>query len=99
MLDASSFVGLFVVHSSILNPGKAVYVPAHTSVGKNEEVKDGSEVWMEADLRSEERKKRTLHWFVDGRQQKIFLSNLPQSIQFGVCILFLIISLLLISTK
>ena len=41
---------------------------------------------MEADLRSEERSKRTLHWFVDGRQQTIFLSNLPATIQFGVCI-------------
>ena len=67
-------------------PGDAVYVPANNSVGKNEEVRDGSEVWMEADLRSEERSKRTLHWFVDGRQQKIFLSNLPAAIQFGVCI-------------
>ena len=75
--------------NSFLNPGDAVYVSGSSSVGKNEEVKGGSEVWMEADLRSEERRKRTLHWFVDGRQQRIFLSNLPPTIQFGVCILFI----------
>ena len=91
MLDSSSFVGTvsFPFTVSILYPDGDIRVPADTRVGDSEIVKDGSEVWMETDLRSKEGKKRTLHFFVDGRQQKIFLSDLPPSIQFGVCILFI----------
>ena len=65
-----------------------VCVPARDTVGRIEEVRKGSEVWIEADLRSEERSKRTLHWFVDGRQQTVYLYNVPANIQFGVCMAF-----------
>ena len=39
---------------------------------------------MEADLRSREKKKRTLHFFVNGKLEKIFFYNLPQSVKMGV---------------
>ena len=40
---------------------------------------------MEVDLRSEESEKRTLHWFVNGKTQKLFFRKLPSNVQFGVC--------------
>ena len=85
-LDVLQFVTIllhFII--PILYLASHVYVHGADSSGRNERVTDGSEVWMEADLRSEERSRRTLHWFVDRRQQSIYLSNLPRSIQFGVC--------------
>ena len=39
---------------------------------------------MEVDLRSERREERTLHWFVRGVQQRVFIVGLPSSIEFGV---------------
>ena len=53
-------------------------------VGSNEEVKDGDEWSMEVDLRSEEKEKRTLHWFVNGKQQNVFITGLPDRVEFGV---------------
>ena len=44
---------------------------------------------MEVDLRSSEKEKRTLHWFVRGKQQKGFISGLPKQVEFGVFISFL----------
>ena len=40
---------------------------------------------MEVDLRSEEKEKRTLHWFVRGKQQKVFIKGVPDRVEFGVC--------------
>ena len=37
------------------------------------------------DLRCEEKEKRTLHWFVRGKQQKGFIKGVPDRVQFGVC--------------
>ena len=54
-------------------------------VGGNEEVKDGDEWSMEVDLRSREKEKRTLHWFVRGKQQKGFIKGVPDRVEFGVC--------------
>ena len=43
------------------------------------------DLWeMEVDLRSEEKEKRTLHWFVRGKQQKGFIKGVPDKVQFGV---------------
>ena len=55
-----------------------------SGVTKNEEVKVGDEWSMEVDLRSEEKEKRTLHWFVRGTQQKGFIKGVPDRVQFGV---------------
>ena len=41
---------------------------------------DGDEWSMEVDLRSREKEKRTLHWFVRGKQQKGFIDR----VEFGV---------------
>ena len=50
----------------------------------NESVKVG-DVWsMEVDLRSAEKEKRTLHWFVRGKQQKVFIKGVPPSVEFAV---------------
>ena len=36
------------------------------------------------DLRSREKEKRTLHWFVNGKQQKGFIKGVPDRVEFGV---------------
>ena len=43
-------------------------------------------MWIEADLRSGEKKKRTLHFFVNGMMKKIFFYNLPESVKMGVAL-------------
>ena len=43
---------------------------------------------MEVDLRSREKEKRTLHWFVAGRQQPVFIKGLPDKVEFGVCFFY-----------
>ena len=50
----------------------------------NESVNEGDEWSMEVDLRSEEKEKRTLHWFVRGKQQKGFIKGVPERVEFGV---------------
>ena len=39
---------------------------------------------MEADLRSGEKKERTLHFFVNGMLETIFFYNLPERVKMGV---------------
>ena len=56
----------------------------HDTVGDCERVKSGDHVTMEVDLRGEGRE-RTLHFFISGRQQKIFFLNLPSTVEFCVC--------------
>ena len=51
---------------------------------KNERVNTGDEWSMEVDLRSREKEKRTLHWFVNGKQQKGFIFGVPDRVEFGV---------------
>ena len=50
----------------------------------NPKPKEGDEVWREADLRSGEKKKRTLHFFVNGKLEKIFFYNVPERVKMGV---------------
>ena len=42
-------------------------------------------VSVEVDLR--EGSSRTVHWFVNGNQQKPFIVNVPPTVQFAVCFL------------
>ena len=42
---------------------------------------------MEADLRSREKKKRTLHFFVNGMLEKYFFYNIPQRVKMGFVLL------------
>ena len=49
-----------------------------------EEVKSGDLWEMEVDLRSREEEERTLHWFVNGKQQKGFIYGVPERVEFGV---------------
>ena len=60
-------------------------IKSGSHVGNNEEVKEGDEWSMEVDLRSREKEKRTLHWFVRGIQQNVFITGVPDRVEFGVC--------------
>ena len=40
---------------------------------------------MEVDLRRREKEKRTLHWFVRGKQQNVFITGVPDRVEFAVC--------------
>ena len=64
--------------------GGTVYTHSNTKVDTNEAVKVEDEWTMEVDLRSEEKEKRTLHWFVNGKQQKAFIKGVPDRVAFGV---------------
>ena len=58
--------------------------PINPHYPQNQQVNVG-DVWqMEVDLRSRQREKRTLHWFVRGEQQKAFITGAPDRVQFGV---------------
>ena len=74
-----------LIHSLL---GGAVQDQRGWFVGHNDnpEPKEGDEVWMEADLRSGEKKKRTLHFFVNGKLEKIFFYNIPERVKIGVMI-------------
>ena len=50
----------------------------------NERVNNGDEWSMEVDLRSREKEKRTLHFFVRGKQQKGFFKAVPDRVEFAV---------------
>ena len=50
----------------------------------NESVNNGDLWEMEVDLRSREKEKRTLHWFVRGNQQKGFIKGVPDRVEFAV---------------
>ena len=49
-----------------------------------EEVNVGDLWEMEVDLRSREKEKRTLHFFVRGKQLKGFIKGVPDRVEFGV---------------
>ena len=63
----------------------------------NESVNEGDEWSMEVDLRSGEKEKRTLHWFVRGKQQKGFIKGVPDRVEFGVCYCILLLHFLAFS--
>ena len=56
----------------------------HVQMPSVEEVNEGDLWEMEVDLRSREKEKRTLHWFVRGKQQKGFFKGVPDGVEFGV---------------
>lgn len=53
-------------------------------IGKNEKAQEGDIIEMEVDLRYSRNEMRTLKYFVNEREQKLFLTNLPSSVQFAV---------------
>ena len=54
------------------------------SLTRNASVKDGDEWSMEVDLRSSQRKNRTLRWFINGKQQRLCIKGVPDTVEFGV---------------
>ena len=63
-------------------------------VGHNTGARRGDVVEMEVNLKSQDRSQRTLHWFVNGVQQKIFITGVPDRVEFAVCCSSLLISLI-----
>ena len=86
---------LFLILFFLLIIDGETYHHALTKVGDCEKVNPGDRVMMEVDLRGGGRE-RTLHFFIEGRQQKIYFYNLPTTVEFCVCI-FLLQFLLLFS--
>ena len=46
-------------------------------------MKEGDRIGVEVNVKSEDRKKRTVHLFINGTQQKIFFENVPESVMIG----------------
>ena len=60
------------------------YIHTMSKYHQNEVMNDGDEWSMEVDLRSREKEKRTLHWFVRGKLQKGFIFGVPDRVEFAV---------------
>ena len=56
-------------------------------VGFLPSMKEGDRIGVEVNVKSEDRKKRTVHIFINGIQQKIFFENVPASVMFGFLIM------------
>ena len=68
----------------------SVFDSTNTYRGENDGVNEGEEWGMEVDLRSQEKEKRTIHWFVGGHQQNVFIQGIPDRVRFAVCYSYLI---------
>ena len=77
---------IFALHNS--HTGGRIYDHCCEEVTTVEEVYEGDLWEMEVDLRSREKEKRTLHFFVRGKQQKGFIKGVPNRVEFGVCYFF-----------
>ena len=89
----SSFIALLTLLSSplvCLLDGRT-YNHNRSNYHQNQHVDEGVEWSMEVDLRSREKEKRTLHWFVGGKQQEAFITRLPTKVEFGVCCIYLLL--------
>ena len=85
---ASSLNSYFSLPDLLFISGGSVQNHHNNTVATNEAVNEGDEWMMEVDLRSGEKEKRTLHWFVRGKQQKGFIKGVPDRVEFGVCCFF-----------
>lgn len=65
-----------------------IYDKEHKKICEIKGLEIGDCFAMEVDLRSNESEKRTLHFFVNNSQEKVFFYGLPDSIQFGVCFFY-----------
>lgn len=82
------FIKYFISHTFFLF---VVYGLNGTKLGSADVPSDGDEVALEVDLRSNEKSKRTLHFFVKGKQQRIYFTGLPDRVKFAVCFFSLFI--------
>ena len=65
------------------------------AAGRNSRATAGAEVEMEVNLQSLDPSQRTLHWFVNGEQQKVFIKGVSdRGVRFVVCYSSLLISLI-----
>ena len=77
-------LSLSLIFTHALTDGRT-YDHTDEEVTSNMSVLMGCEWSMEVDLRSREKEKRTLHWFVKAKQQKGFIKGVPDRVEFGVC--------------
>ena len=70
--------------TSIYHSNIAGIYNTHGPIGPATRANSGDIVIMEANLRSNDPSHRTLHWFVKGEQQKIFIKGVPEHVQFAV---------------
>ena len=73
---------IFTIHCS--HTGGLIYNHSGITMTTLEIVNVGDLWEMEVDLRSREKEKRTLHFFVRGKQQKVFFKGVPDRVEFGV---------------
>ena len=77
--------------------GRQLYDHNASMRSSNEDQVNDGDLWeMEVDLRSDDKEKRTVHWFVRGNQQKGFFKGLPEQVEIAVLHLYLF--LLILST-
>ena len=55
--------------------------------GWTKRAKEGDEVSIEADLRSEEEEERRIRFLINGKREKTVIVGVPESIRFGVCVI------------
>ena len=52
----------------------------------NDSSEENDTVSMEIDLRSKNPDERTVHWFINDKQQKVMFTGVPETVEFAVCI-------------
>lgn len=65
-------------------------------VGDIDIAHEGDIISMEVDLTSEDKEKRTLKYFVNGKLQKYYFINVPLRVNFAVSFTFLKYSILIL---
>ena len=73
---------IFTIHYS--HTDGRIYNHSNEEVTEVEGLNDGDLWEMEVDLRSREKEKRTLHFFIGGKQLKVFFKGVPDRVEFGV---------------
>ena len=78
----------FLIQTRIFHEGCHLFNQKGHSVGYNDTPapKEGDEVMMELDLRSNDPKLRRLYFYTNGFQQYIYFYNVPASVHFVCCI-------------
>ena len=78
------FSSFFFIAKSCLHKEGTICNHKSYLLTTEDKVNEGDLWEMEVDLRSEEKEKRTLHWFVRGKQQKGFIKGVPDRVEFAV---------------
>ena len=52
----------------------------------NDSSEENDTVSMEIDLRSKTPEERTIHWFINDKQQRVMFTGVPETVEFAVCV-------------